>query len=128
VDAAFLSPREAVAAGIPKSTAHRVKDALATSVGGQILLVEGVPITSRDALLEVLTGLAVRARAAEEALARESDARLDLEGDLLVARAELEQTNGKLAAFTPALVEIANLSTQLLRSTTGPRPHQHDQS
>jgi hypothetical protein len=127
VDAAFLSPRDAAAVGIPKSTAHRVKDSLAASVQGQILVIDGAPITSGDALLEFLSGLAARAQAAESALGRETEARRDVEADLLVARAELEETSGKLSQFTPALVEIANLSTQLLRSTTTPRTHQQDQ-
>jgi hypothetical protein len=114
MDAAFLTPREAVATGIPKSTAHRIKDAMAASVQGQILVVDGAVITSSAALIELLNALSSRATAAELELVDVRTRAIGLDQELQLVRHELDVQRDRSAALSPRLAAVAAQVAQLL--------------
>ena len=114
MEAAFLSPREAVAAGVPKSTAHRIKDHLSSAVAGQLLVIDGAAVTSPGGVIAVLRGLAERAEAAEVAL-QEARLRADqLDQDLQLTRHELDVQRARAATMGPRLAAVAAQVAQLL--------------
>ena len=114
MEAAFLSPRDAVAAGVPKSTAHRIKDHLSSAVAGQLLVIDGAAVTSPEGVNAVLRGLAERAEAAEVAL-QEARLRADqLDQDLQLTRHELDVQRARAATMGPRLAAVAAQVAQLL--------------
>lgn len=115
--AAFLPPREAVEAGVPKTSAHRLKDALATAVQGQILVVDGAAVTTPEVIAELLNTLAMRASAAEEQLARVQQRVAQLDQDLQLARHELDVQRARAKSFSPRLAAVAAQVAQLLDET-----------
>ena len=114
MEAAFLSPRDAVAAGVPKSTAHRIKDHLSSAVAGQLLVIDGAVVTSPEGVIAVLHELAERAEAAEAAL-QEARLRTDrLDQDLQLTRHELDVQRARAATMGPRLAAVAAQVAQLL--------------
>lgn len=118
--AAFLTPREAVEAGVPRSTAHRVKDDLAGNLQGLLLVVDGSPITSPAELLELLNALSARAAAAEHEVTDVRARATQLDQELQLTRHELDAQRDRAAALNPRLAAMAAQITQMLTENLSP--------
>lgn len=115
-----MTPREAIEAGIPRTSAHRAKDQLAQKMEGLLLVVDGGLLTSPTELLDLLTALSTRAADAEEELARVQARATRLDQELQLARHELDAQRDRAAALTPRLAAMAAQITQLLTENLSP--------
>lgn len=140
MSAEFLTPNEAVEAGLSRSKAHRLKESLSNSLQGNLLIVDGEPITSQDALGRLLRGLASRAETAEtdltavrEKLAAATDElaaakrRAErLSEELLQARLEAEMLRDRATAIAPALAALVSQASRILDDSLNPPESKFD--
>lgn len=123
MDAGHLLPKDAVAQGVPKATVYRARAAFLERSKEKVFVVDGRVLADPAELVDLLASLHARAVRAEEELDQAIEARRNVEADLLMSRSELEQANARVAEFAPALSDIADLATQLLKvSIRAPRP------
>lgn len=117
MDVAFVTARGAVALGVPRATAYRAVQSFRDQIGERILVVDGEVLADPDELAALLGSLITRAESAEHALEVAKQHHQRLEGDLQIARHELDLERGHAAATAPVLADIVAKVSQLLAQT-----------